>query len=83
MILGKTVDDLNLQTLVKEKYFPLFGEGWARLTGEKPQSISVSRFYVGEIDNKMKLNAKMTVLDSKKLYITGENFELKVKLVNL
>jgi tyrosine-protein kinase Etk/Wzc len=51
MILGKTVDDLNLQTLVKEKYFPLFGEGWAKLTGQKPQSISVSRFYIGEIDN--------------------------------
>ena len=31
MILGKTVDDLNLQTRVKENYFPIFGRGWARL----------------------------------------------------
>ncbi|EPU1157018.1 TPA: tyrosine-protein kinase, partial [Klebsiella pneumoniae] len=36
MILGKTVDDLNLQTRVKQDYFPIFGRGWARLTGEKP-----------------------------------------------
>lgn len=77
MILGKTVDDLNLQTLVSEKYFPLFGEGWAKLTGQKPHSISVSRFYVGEIDNNDETDAIVTVLDSKNYTITGENFELK------
>ena len=77
MILGKTVDDLNLQTLVSEKCFPLFGEGWAKLTGQKPHSISVSRFYVGEIDNNDETDAIVTVLDSKNYTITGENFELK------
>ncbi|HCZ9099348.1 TPA: polysaccharide biosynthesis tyrosine autokinase [Klebsiella michiganensis] len=77
MILGKTVDDLNLQTLVSEKYFPLFGEGWAKLTGQKPHSISVSRFYVGEIDNNDETDAILTVLDSKNYTISGENFELK------
>lgn len=77
MILGKTVDDLNLQTLVSEKYFPLFGEGWAKLTGQKPHSISVSRFYVGEKDNNDETDAILKVLDSKNYTITGENFELK------
>ncbi|EPY6884312.1 TPA: polysaccharide biosynthesis tyrosine autokinase [Klebsiella quasipneumoniae subsp. similipneumoniae] len=77
MILGKTVDDLNLQTLVSEKYFPLFGEGWAKLTGQKPHSISVSRFYVGEKINDDETDAILTVLDSKNYTITGENFELK------
>lgn len=77
MILGKTVDDLNLQTLVSEKYFPLFGEGWAKLTGQKPHSISVSRFYVGEKVNDDETDAILTVLDSKNYTITGENFELK------
>ncbi|ENZ4855043.1 TPA: polysaccharide biosynthesis tyrosine autokinase [Klebsiella pneumoniae] len=77
MILGKTVDDLNLQTLVSEKYFPLFGEGWAKLTGQKPHSISVSRFYVGEKDNNDETDAILKVLDSKNYIITGENFELK------
>lgn len=77
MILGKTVDDLNLQTLVSEEYFPLFGEGWAKLTGQKPHSISVSRFYVGEKDNNDETDAILKVLDSKNYTITGENFELK------
>ena len=35
MILGKTVDDLNLQAKVEQNYFPIFGQGWARLSGEK------------------------------------------------
>ncbi|HCC3006343.1 TPA: tyrosine-protein kinase, partial [Klebsiella pneumoniae] len=30
MILGKTVDDLNLQTIVNQNYFPLFGRGFYR-----------------------------------------------------
>ncbi|HGK3903341.1 TPA: polysaccharide biosynthesis tyrosine autokinase [Klebsiella pneumoniae] len=77
MILGKTVDDLNLQTLVSERYFPLFGEGWAKLTGQKSHSISVSRFYVGEKDNNDETDAILKVLDSKNYTITGENFELK------
>ncbi|WP_404679931.1 Wzz/FepE/Etk N-terminal domain-containing protein, partial [Raoultella ornithinolytica] len=46
MILGKTVDDLNLQARVKQKYFPLFGRGFARLAGDKPGNISVSRLYI-------------------------------------
>ncbi|MBZ4241460.1 hypothetical protein LAN32_23805, partial [Mycobacterium tuberculosis] len=45
MILGKTVDDLNLQARVKQKYFPLLGRGFARLSGDKPGSLSISRLY--------------------------------------
>lgn len=48
MILGKTVDDLNLQTKIEQNYFPLFGRGWARLTGEKPGLVNISRFYLPE-----------------------------------
>nr|MDQ6120844.1 hypothetical protein [Klebsiella pneumoniae subsp. pneumoniae] len=39
MILGKTVDDLNLQIRVQENYFPLFGRGWARISGKKSQKL--------------------------------------------
>lgn len=46
MILGKTVDDMNLQIKVEQRYFPLIGRGWARLTGEKKGNISLSRFFV-------------------------------------
>lgn len=35
MILGKTVDDLNLQTEIQQNYLPLIGRGIARITGEK------------------------------------------------
>ena len=46
MILGKTVDDLNLQARVQQKYFPIFGKGWSRLTGERAGSVTVSRLYL-------------------------------------
>lgn len=42
MILGKTVNDLNLRTVVTQKYFPVFGQGWARLSGEPEQTLDVS-----------------------------------------
>jgi len=42
MILGKTVNDLNLRTEVSQKFFPIFGEGWARLSGEPEQTLGVS-----------------------------------------
>lgn len=42
MILGKTVNDLNLRTQVSQKFFPIFGEGWARLSGEPKQTLDVS-----------------------------------------
>ena len=42
MILGKTVNDLNLRTEVSQKFFPVFGEGWARLAGEPKQTLDVS-----------------------------------------
>ena len=35
LILGKTVDDLGLTTQVSANYFPLIGEGLARITKKK------------------------------------------------
>ncbi|BEO60506.1 tyrosine-protein kinase Wzc [Serratia sp. YC16] len=46
MILGKTVNELNLQIVVKEKYFPIFGKGFARLSGEKPGELAISKLTV-------------------------------------
>ncbi|MEY7532012.1 Wzz/FepE/Etk N-terminal domain-containing protein, partial [Klebsiella pneumoniae] len=51
MILGKTVDDLNLQTIIKKSYFPIFGRGFARLLGENEGSLSISRLYVHNVGN--------------------------------
>ncbi|RZV00827.1 MULTISPECIES: tyrosine-protein kinase Wzc [Serratia] len=46
MVLGKTIDELNLQTVIKEKYFPIFGKGLARLTGKEPGELAISTFIV-------------------------------------
>ncbi|WP_371338437.1 MULTISPECIES: polysaccharide biosynthesis tyrosine autokinase [Klebsiella pneumoniae complex] len=77
MILGKTVDDLNLQTRVKESYFPLFGAGWARLRGEKPNTIAVSRFYVPIDSDDDVVKAKITIIDPSHYILFGDGFELK------
>lgn len=46
MVLGQTVDELNLTTQVGVKYFPFLGQGWARLTGKPIPEILISRFEV-------------------------------------
>ncbi|HEA3179558.1 TPA: tyrosine-protein kinase, partial [Escherichia coli] len=46
MILGKTVDDLNLQANAKEKFFPVLGRGWARLTNKNNNTLKISRLYI-------------------------------------
>ncbi|WP_447907949.1 tyrosine-protein kinase Wzc [Serratia fonticola] len=46
MILRKTVEELNLQTVITEKYFPIFGKGYARLTQQKPGEIVVTKYNV-------------------------------------
>lgn len=53
MILGKTVDDLNLQAEVKRKFFPIFGSGIARFLGHKAGEIDVENLYLpgGDDDN--------------------------------
>jgi len=52
MILGKTVDDLNLQAQINQKYFPIIGRGWARLTGHQSGRVTVGRIYVAPQDGK-------------------------------
>ena len=49
MIIGKTVDDLNLQARVRQNYFPIVGKGFSRISGEKPGSIEVSRLFIPNV----------------------------------
>ncbi|MEC5317858.1 tyrosine-protein kinase Wzc [Brenneria populi subsp. brevivirga] len=46
MVIGKTIRDLSLDTVVEQKYFPLFGKGLARIMKDKPGQIAVSRLEV-------------------------------------
>lgn len=82
MILGKTVDDLNLQAKIEENYFPVFGRGLARLLGNKPNNLSISRLYLSipgedipEIDVK--------ILDNERFIVTGERIEITGKVGQL
>ena len=43
MVIGKTVSDLGLDTVVEQKYFPIIGKGLSRLMGIKPAQIAISR----------------------------------------
>ncbi|HGY1288717.1 TPA: polysaccharide biosynthesis tyrosine autokinase [Raoultella ornithinolytica] len=75
MILGKTVDDLNLQAEVEENYFPVFGRGWARLTGEQSGKVDISRLYVPVMgDDPTELT--LLVKDNNTYIISGDGFEL-------
>ncbi len=53
MILGRTVDDLNLQAQVQQQYFPMFGRGWARLMGQLPGKLTVGRIYIAPHQGKI------------------------------
>ena len=44
MVLGKTVDDLDLDIGVTKNTFPIFGAGWDRLQGRQNETVKVSTF---------------------------------------
>ncbi|MBA7934716.1 polysaccharide biosynthesis tyrosine autokinase [Klebsiella sp. RHBSTW-00215] len=73
MILGKTVDDLNLQVRVKQKYFPVFGEGLARLLGNKSGNVSVSDLELNSLDNDSN-DLTLTYNGDGKYTIEGDEF---------
>lgn len=83
MILGKTVDDLNLQTVVNQNYFPIFGRGIARLMGEKPATISVSHLYIPDTGNGDIPQIVLTVKDNKNYDISYGEFNISGKVGEL
>ncbi|HEP1036431.1 polysaccharide biosynthesis tyrosine autokinase [Klebsiella pneumoniae] len=82
MILGKTVDDLNLQAKIKQNYFPVFGRGFSRLSGDKPGIINVSRLYLPKTDDDIP-ELTLTVIDVNKFTIQTDSFEAEVKVGEL
>ncbi len=46
MVIGKTIKDLSLDTVVQQKYFPIVGKGLARIFEQEPGKIAVSRLEV-------------------------------------
>ncbi|MEQ4954008.1 polysaccharide biosynthesis tyrosine autokinase [Klebsiella variicola] len=92
MILGKTVDDLNLQIQAREKHLPLIGRGLARLSKDKGGEISISSLYlppdgsdVPEIELVVKDNNHYTINTGSDSFTgtVGELFEknkIKIKV---
>ncbi|HFF9832549.1 tyrosine-protein kinase Wzc [Serratia marcescens] len=68
MIVGKTVEDLHLDTVVTQKYFPIFGRGWARLMGDKPGQVALSRLTVAE--PLLESAIELEVIDDKNYIVT-------------
>ncbi|MBX4738554.1 MULTISPECIES: polysaccharide biosynthesis tyrosine autokinase [Klebsiella] len=75
MILGKTVDDLNLQAKIEENYFPVFGRGLARLLGYKSNNLKISRLYL-TIPGEDVPEVEIKILDNKNFSVTGDGIEL-------
>jgi len=44
LVLGKTVDDLDLDIGVSKNTFPVFGAGWDRLMGRQNDTVKVTTF---------------------------------------
>jgi tyrosine-protein kinase Etk/Wzc len=75
MILSKTVKDLDLTTVVEQKFFPIFGKGLHRLTGEKTESISIDKFNIPQVpgDSDDEPYVILKVLDNSKFEITKDD----------
>ncbi|MEL7883206.1 polysaccharide biosynthesis tyrosine autokinase [Serratia marcescens] len=76
MILGKTVNDLNLQIVAEQNYFPLFGRGFNRLVGNKPGEIKISHLSIPKLNDEDKnRDLKILALEDGKFKIMSDRFE--------
>lgn len=73
MILGKTVDDLHLQAQIQQNYFPVFGQGWARLTGAKNGNLNVTKLYIPQAGND-KQEVTLTMTGNNTFKVDGPSF---------
>lgn len=73
MILGKTVDDLNLQTKIEQNYFPLLGKGFSRILGHKEGKVSIGNISLPESNEEI-TELELTVVNDKTYEISGNDF---------
>jgi tyrosine-protein kinase Etk/Wzc len=77
MVLGETVDQLALDTFVREKHFPVVGKGLARLLGQPDGKIAISRLTVP--DELLDTPFTLKVLSSDQYSITINSLTLQGK----
>lgn len=71
MVLGKTVDDLNLDISVTKNTFWLFGAGWDRLQGHQNDTVNVTTFTLPAAMNKDTFTVE--VLNDRQYQLTSDN----------
>ncbi|ASM01511.1 MULTISPECIES: tyrosine-protein kinase Wzc [Serratia] len=82
MVIGKTVDDLNLDIETNQDYFPVFGKGFSRLVGNKPAEIAVSRLSLPEAWSERDQKIKVTILDENNYEVSYDGKDLFKGVVN-
>ncbi|AXS49790.1 polysaccharide biosynthesis tyrosine autokinase [Klebsiella pneumoniae] len=76
MILGKTVDDLNLQTQVEKEYFPIIGKGISRILNNKNESIKIDKLYIERKEDSTDPEIIITIKDDKHFTVEGDGFNV-------
>ncbi|HKN04979.1 MAG TPA: polysaccharide biosynthesis tyrosine autokinase [Buttiauxella sp.] len=77
LVLGQTVDDLALDTVVQQKHLPLFGKGLSRLFGYSDGKIAISRLIVP--DELLDIPFTLTVLSPTEYSISVNDITLRGK----
>lgn len=70
LVLGKTVEDLDLDISVVKNTFPLFGTGWERLMGRQNETVKVTSFTLPAGMNQQTFTLK--VLSPKQYQLTSD-----------
>lgn len=70
LVLGKTVNDLNLDIAVTKNTFPVFGAGWDRLMGRQNDTVDVTNFTLAKGMNEQVFTLK--VLGPKQYALTSD-----------
>jgi tyrosine-protein kinase Etk/Wzc len=70
LVLGKTVNDLNLDIAVTKNTFPVFGAGWDRLMGRQDDTVKVTTFTLPKEMNDQVFTLK--VLGPKQYSLTSD-----------
>lgn len=74
MLLGKTVDELNLQTQIKPKYSPVFGNIMSKIFAAEPMGINIEALQL-PMTNAGRASATLEVISEQQYLVTGEGFE--------
>lgn len=69
MVIGKTIKDLSLETVVEQKHFPVIGKGLARILEKEPGKIAVSRLDVPA--SWLDENLELTVINNTSYEVSG------------